>query len=220
MSKILAFGIAVIFSFILFAGMHFLIDGEVSAKPIDSKTITIVTVTPDDLNPKKWERKTPPPPPEFKPMAEQPALADRPQNVPKPHLIKVAKRPDLTSGESLFGNLGAKDFMHSGSSVGLAGEGLAGEGLAPKVRIEPHYPIKAASKEIEGHVVLKFDINHLGETVNIRILEAKPKGYFEKASRKALRKWMYKVEPKKGKTVAASDQIVTLNFQLEKSQSL
>lgn len=215
MSKIVAFGIAVIFSFFLFAVMHLLIDGEASAKPIDSKTITIVTVTPDDLNPKKWERKTPPPPPKFKPMTEQPALADKPQNVPRPHLIKVAKRPDLTSGESLFRNLGAKDFMHSGAAVGLGGEGLA-----PKVRIEPHYPIKAAAKEIEGHVVLKFDINHLGETVNIRIIEAKPKGYFEKASRKALRKWKYKVEPKKGQTIAASDQLVTLNFQLEKSQSM
>lgn len=212
MSKVIAFGLAVVFSFFLFALMNFLVEGAANAKPVESKPIEITCVNLDDLKPEVIVRKTPPPPPKFKQLVKPPKLAETPPQAPKPPQIMIAKNLGLATDKSMYKTFGSKNFMSNTSSVGLGGEGLS-----PKVRIQPSYPLIAASKEIEGYVTLKFDINQLGETVNIRVIDAKPKGYFEKASRKALRKWKYRVEQKDGESAVAIDQVVTLNFQLEKS---
>ncbi|MDE3272552.1 M56 family metallopeptidase [Pseudoalteromonas sp. G4] len=83
------------------------------------------------------------------------------------------------------------------SSIAFAkyGEGTkeySKEEAQPIVRIEPIYPKEAADQSIEGSVVLGFTVTNNGQTDNIIVISAEPKGVFDKEAKKALRKWRYK----------------------------
>ncbi len=52
--------------------------------------------------------------------------------------------------------------------------------LIPVIRLKPLYPMRARMLGIEGWVKVKFVVNEDGHTSNIEILDAKPKGIFEK----------------------------------------
>ncbi len=80
------------------------------------------------------------------------------------------------------------------------------------VRMEPRYPHHASG---EGWVKLSFDINVIGEPENIKIIDANPKGVFERAAKKALSIWRYKPAIKDGKLVRQYKNEVTLVFELE-----
>ena len=82
--------------------------------------------------------------------------------------------------------------------------------VEPIVRIEPKYPIKAARDEIEGAVLLKFDIDLDGSTKNISVLTAVPEYVFNRESIRALEKWKYKPDPQK----VLKDNVVQLDFRM------
>lgn len=85
----------------------------------------------------------------------------------------------------------------------------------PIVRISPKYPITAARDGIEGWVKLAFDINKVGEVVNISILDSYPKRTFDKAAKQALKRWKYKAKLLNGKTVYQTHQTVQLDFNMD-----
>ncbi|WP_440876925.1 energy transducer TonB [Thalassotalea sp. PLHSN55] len=87
----------------------------------------------------------------------------------------------------------------------------------PIVRINPRYPADAARNGIEGWVILAFDINALGEVVNINIVDAKPKRIFDKAARRALSQWKYQAKSVAGKMVAQQNLSVQLDFTIDQS---
>lgn len=64
--------------------------------------------------------------------------------------------------------------------------------LKPIVKIKPKYPRDAAKEGVEGWVSFSFDINEVGGVENIVVLDASPKGIFEREARRALRKWKYR----------------------------
>ena len=84
----------------------------------------------------------------------------------------------------------------------------------PIVRISPKYPIIASQKGVEGWVKLAFDINKLGEVVNIRVVDSNPKRVFDKAAKQALKRWKYKAKSVNGTTVYQSNQSVQLDFNM------
>ncbi len=85
----------------------------------------------------------------------------------------------------------------------------------PIVRISPKYPITAARDGIEGWVKLAFDINKLGEVVNISILDSNPKRIFDRAAKQALKKWKYKAKSMAGEFVNQTNQTVQLDFNMD-----
>ncbi|MCQ8879742.1 energy transducer TonB [Pseudoalteromonas shioyasakiensis] len=62
-----------------------------------------------------------------------------------------------------------------------------------KVIIEPRYPSSAARHGLDGWVVAQYDINHIGEPINIKVLESSPEGYFEEVGINAISTWRYRV---------------------------
>ncbi len=64
----------------------------------------------------------------------------------------------------------------------------------PLVRVQPQFPRRAAERGIEGYVVVELTVAADGTvpTDSIVIIEADPKGYFERAARKAAAKFKYK----------------------------
>jgi periplasmic protein TonB len=201
MSKIISIVLAVLFSFMLFVGMTFLIkpearkiDGAESADPI------VFTYDDEQDNPGHIKRVLP-----KKEIEIQPKTASTIRERAKPNKPQVVFER-LASLDPNGISISPVSFDSSATKNGDA---------IPRIRINPLYPPDAARDGIEGYVTFSFDISELGRPTNIKIIDAKPRGRFERSARRALRKWKYDPKVKNEKAVMQLDQTVTLVFQLE-----
>ncbi len=95
------------------------------------------------------------------------------------------------------------------------GSAPADAGSVPLVRIQPMYPREAAERRIEGWVMLEFDISTTGAVKNARVVKSQPPRIFDKAARRAIRKWKYKPKIVNGKAVETKGVQVKLTFELD-----
>lgn len=58
---------------------------------------------------------------------------------------------------------------------------------------QPTYPQAALERGVEGSVVLEFGLSPDGSVENVRVIDAKPVGVFDKAATDAFRQWKYRV---------------------------
>jgi periplasmic protein TonB len=200
MSKLLSIGLAIGLSFLMFLGMTWMIKPAamvVDAEPtppisIDYKEVENKIKDKDRILP-KFEK------PDLPQISSELSESPKP-NRTHPKIERVAFNP--------------KSVV---IKTGIFAAGGNGDSSAiPKVRINPRYPRVAAQDGIEGYVTLTFDINALGGTENISIIDQKPRGVFNKAARKALAKWKYKPKMKDNVAIAQPGQTITLEFNLEK----
>lgn len=77
-------------------------------------------------------------------------------------------------------------------------------------KVNPKYPRRAKMRRQEGYVQLSFYISKDGVVSNVSVVASKPKGSFEKASVKAIKRWKFK--PSK----EAKNATITFNFRLAK----
>ena len=84
----------------------------------------------------------------------------------------------------------------------------------PFLRIDPIYPRRARSNYIEGWVVVAFDINPNGDTVNVRVLRQRPKNFFSRAALNAVSKWRYEPKVIEGVPVYSRGHKVRIDFDL------
>ncbi len=70
----------------------------------------------------------------------------------------------------------------------------------PITRIQPMYPKRALAEGIGGYVILEFTVSKDGTVAGdtIKVLEAKPEGYFEASVKKAAAQFQYKPKTKDG----------------------
>lgn len=85
--------------------------------------------------------------------------------------------------------------------------------MNPSYRVAPKFPIKAARNGIEGYVILEFDVNELGEVVNINPLESYPRSLFLKSGVEALKEWRYKPRLENDEVVTTECLHVQLDFK-------
>jgi protein TonB len=62
-------------------------------------------------------------------------------------------------------------------------------------KVKPQYPYKAQRLKIEGHVLLHILIDDTGRVQEIKVIEEKPRGYFVRAVRKAIRRERFESAP-------------------------
>lgn len=86
----------------------------------------------------------------------------------------------------------------------------------PLVRINPDYPPRAASRNIEGWVLVRFTITPAGTVKDAVAVQAQPKGYFEEAAVKAVSRWRYNPKVEGGVAVERVGMQVKLSFNLER----
>ena len=84
----------------------------------------------------------------------------------------------------------------------------------PVKTVNPVYPKAAAAKNVEGFVVLQFDITEEGATDNIRVVESEPAGVFDKNAKKAFEHWEYKPRIQNGQAQHQTGLLVQLDFKL------
>ncbi|TNE63232.1 MAG: energy transducer TonB [Alphaproteobacteria bacterium] len=108
---------------------------------------------------------------------------------------------------------------NSGAGVDLGGIDLGpsqdGDYL-PLVRVQPQYPRRAQERGIEGYVIVELTVNEDGTVPpdSIIIVEAEPKGYFERAATQAAAKFKYKPKVVNGKPMAVSGVKYRFSFDL------
>lgn len=88
------------------------------------------------------------------------------------------------------------------------------ENVQPLYRVPPMYPRRAYERGIEGWVFVEFTISKEGAVKEPVVLDSEPKGQFEKAALKAVRKWRYVPVAQGGVIIEAKTRVV-LTFELE-----
>jgi protein TonB len=101
------------------------------------------------------------------------------------------------------------------SLAGGVGVGSADMDTVPLVRVNPRYPPRAQSRGIEGWVQLEFTITPQGTVTDVKIIDADPKGYFERSAKRAVQKYKYKPKVVDGKAVSRPGIQLVLSFDIE-----
>ena len=154
---------------------------------------TRVETTKRVLPEREPQRDRPPPTPSL-PPAPATRLSPTARAVELPALDF---RPALTGGPSL------------GAAPAADGEAI------PLVRIQPRYPTRAATRGIEGWVLVEFTIDSTGAVADPEIVESHPSSIFNREALRAIRKWKYKPRIEAGVPVARPGIRVKLRFELE-----
>ena len=76
---------------------------------------------------------------------------------------------------------------------GIVIQAAAAEGVKLVKQVAPKYPRGAERRNIEGHVVVGYNIGEDGKAVDIAVVEATPEGVFDDAAMKAVSKWKFEV---------------------------
>jgi protein TonB len=176
---------AVVITFFLFIGMHWLVNSSNHDKPgdDDQASIDFSPVKIDEDANKKQRRipkkppppKEPPPPPKMQVQQNQQMV----NNMPTPNIPPL----DLGVGGDgpYLGAMGQVDMNKDG-------------GIIPIVTISPNYPRKAAIAKIEGWVEIEFTITQGGTVINPSVVNSKPRRIFDREAIRAILK--YKFKPK------------------------
>ena len=87
----------------------------------------------------------------------------------------------------------------------------------PLVRVQPQFPRRAQERGVGGYVIVELTVAPDGSVPpeSIKIIEAEPKGYFERASIKAAQKFKYKPKVVNGQPQEVVGVTYRFTFNLE-----
>ncbi|MCG8550683.1 MAG: energy transducer TonB [Desulfobacterales bacterium] len=189
---------AMIINLALFGLLPGLIHME--TRPGDLESLNVVTFTrfkPQPIEPepkKKEEIKEEEPPEKIHKIVHQEHL-----NVPKQQLKMEMPNLDLNIDPRL-----SSDIHMISSNQGPVATPGAGPDFnsimdldavdtipVPRFKAAPRYPYRAKRMGREGTVKIRFLVDKEGHVSNIKILEAKPPGFFEEAVLDAVSTWRY-----------------------------
>lgn len=174
-----------------------------------------------EIKPPVQEKKTvkPPPPPEKRPppppmqtQHTQPMAAAQP-NLAIPNLS--VQLPSARFGGSALEGLTAGAAASPAPPSAVVGTGTISTDVTPLVRIPPRYPMRAASRRIEGWVKVEFTITKTGEVSDAVVVESHPSNIFNREALAAVKRWKFKAKVVDGKAYEQRAQ-QTLEFKLSK----
>ena len=144
------------------------------------------------------------PPPE-----KPPPPAEPPPEPPPPDMKNV--KPEA---QTMLVSTGKVDI---GINLNASGFGLApsdGEYL-PIVKVQPIYPRRALSRGIEGYVIVEFTVTAQGSTRDVRVVESKPPGMFDRAAVRAAARFKYKPRVEDGVPLEVTGVQNKITFLIE-----
>jgi protein TonB len=103
---------------------------------------------------------------------------------------------------------GPRTVGPSFSSSGMNGD------PQPFVRVLPDYPPNGRG---DGWVLVQFDVSAAGAVVDPRVVDASPRGMFDKNALRAIERWRYRPAVVDGQAVERRGLRVKLRFVLEKA---
>jgi protein TonB len=141
------------------------------------------------------------------------AARDRPDMAPQAPRMNFASASASTEAVTMITpEVNARSAMTK-MTVNVGG---SDRDTMPLVRINPDYPPRAASRNIEGWVLVRFTITPQGTVRDPVVIQAQPKGYFEANALKAISRWRYNPKVEGGVAVERVGVQVKLSFNLER----
>ena len=141
-----------------------------------------------------------PPPPKMQMQQVNVAAADTPK-MDMPNL-DIPLQTERFTGSLVNG-------LQLGKSNGIS------TNVIPLVRIPPRYPMRAASRRIEGWVKVEFTITKDGTVKDPIVTDAKPNNIFDRAALQAIKRWKFKAKIIGGEAIEQR-AVQTLQFTLKK----
>lgn len=188
MKLILAFLCSIIVTGSIFAVMSSMVssDGAQNNNQGEQTVIDFIRLKQDSESRTKQRDKKEPPKPKKPPMPPEQASQ---QNTP---MKQIAMRmPNITPDLSL-----ANKSLLGDAQVGM---GFGDGDVIPLVRMPAQYPSKAKRRNIEGFVKARLQVNMKGTVDSVEIVDAKPRGVFERSAIRALYKYKFKPQIIDGK---------------------
>jgi protein TonB len=152
--------------------------------------------------------------PEIKKIEAPPS----PQNVTTNTKASVAAGLDssnLAPAGVDFGS-GEGGLRTGGGAPQVAMAGGSDRGPVPQVRIEPDYPPQAKDRGIEGWVLFRYTVTKEGRVKDVVIIDAQPKGIWDRNTIRAVSNWRFQPALKDGKPVETAGMQTKYVFELEK----
>lgn len=141
---------------------------------------------------------------------------DKPEKPPEPE-----EQPDMPNPQtnSSFDNSGlavsmAAPTVSTNVNVGGLGFGVSDGEYLPIVKVAPVYPARAASRGLEGYVIVEFTVTQTGSTKDIFVYESSS-SLFERAAMDAAAKFKYKPRVIDGQPVEVAGVRNRITFVLE-----
>jgi protein TonB len=180
----------------LFFAMNLMIDsGHRTTETAAARIVDFVHIQRNDVIETREERP------------ERPEAAERAPDMPQPVAaqvfageIRVAMAgPKLGFGEASLGSLGF-------------GAGSDGEYI-PIVKVAPSYPMRAAQRRLEGHVIVEFVVTTSGAVRDVVVVESTSE-LFEQAAIEAALKFKYKPRIVDGQPIEVAGVQNKITFRL------
>jgi len=125
--------------------------------------------------------------------------------------------PQITSQSTGFDGGGVSQVIPTFDTSGMGQISVGSDrDVIPLVRINPEYPSRARSRGIEGWVQVEFAITPAGTVADAKVVDADPKGLFERAALDAISRWKYNPKVVDGRAMERRGVQVVLTFKLEK----
>lgn len=145
-----------------------------------------------------------------KPKPDKPPEPEQPPPEPPP--------PSMDNVDPSADSMGVRDVpVDTNVDMDSSGFGLSpsdGEYL-PIVKVQPVYPRRALSRGIEGYVIVEFIVTKQGTTKDIRVVESKPSGVFDRAAVQAAAKFKYKPRVIDGQAIEVPGVQNKITFEIE-----
>lgn len=152
-----------------------------------------------------------PNPPQLNTEQAKPEKPPKPQQAPEtPKLDTQVAKPN--AGAVDLGLLRVDNDLAVDTSAGLSASD--GEYL-PIVKVAPAYPSRAQTRGIEGWVLLSFTVTETGAVINPQVMDAEPKGVFDRAAKNAVERFKYKPRVVNGQAQAVHGVEHLITFTLE-----
>jgi periplasmic protein TonB len=141
---------------------------------------------------------------------------DKPDKPPEPE-----KQPDMPNPQSLdsFNSSLAVSMsaptMGNSMELGGLGFGVSDGEYLPIVKVAPVYPARAASRGLEGYVIVEYTVTRTGTTRDPVVIESSS-SLFDRAALDSALKYKYKPRVINGEAVEVPGVRTIIRFELEK----
>lgn len=141
---------------------------------------------------------------------------DKPEKPPEPEVQPDMVNPDHNNNfDNSIGVSIAQPNIGTNVNIGGLGFGVSDGEYLPIVKVAPVYPSRAASRGLEGYVIVEFTVTETGATTNITVVES-TSSLFERAAVDAAAKFKYKPRVIDGNPVQVAGVRNRITFVLEK----
>jgi protein TonB len=155
---------------------------------------------------------------DFWPLLEDEPLPGRePRAEPPPKPVEQPRAPrPVTQDPGPGVHIGGPVTGPGNPPKPIPGSGYADGDLMPIVAITPDYPERAKKMGAQGYVTLEFTVDRRGQVRDARVLEAQPRGIFERSALRAIERFRYRPRVVDGKALAVTGVRTRLRFSLDR----